>query len=138
MEPGKLSAPSADGRSRKRWLPLVLGVLALIALTRFLQPPDIDPVLCERDIPAETAEVVMLSAGWCRYCRRARNFLVDRGVIYCEYDIEKSRRGAELYGQSPFGAIPVIYIGDDVLVGFNSDEVAQALVAHNLLSLDDY
>ena len=133
-----MSGPSADGPNRKRWLPLVLGVLALIALTRFSQPPDIDPVLCERDIPADTAEVVMLSASWCRYCRRARNFLADRGIIYCEYDIEKSRRGAELYGQSPFGVIPVIYIGDDVLVGFNSDEVAQALVAQNLLSLDDY
>jgi len=138
MATGTLSERPHGRPNRKRWLPLALGFVALILLMRIFKTPDVEPVMCERDISADAAEVVMLSASWCRYCRRARNFLVDRDISYCEFDIEKSRRGAELYGQSPFGVIPVIYIGDEVLVGFNSDEVAQTLIAQDLLSLDDY
>jgi len=94
--------------------------------------------MCGVDVEAEAADVVMLSASWCRYCARARGFFVAEDINYCEYDIEQTTQGAALYGRSRFGAIPVIFIGDETLVGFNREQVTSALIAENIMSLDDY
>lgn len=123
--------------SRKHWLPLALGVVALLAVMQYLKPPYVEPVMCGRDVAAEMVDVVMLGASWCRYCRGARTYLVEAGIDYCEFDIEQSQRGAELYASGRGGGIPAIYIGEDLIIGFNRDEIAQALVAHDLLPLDD-
>jgi glutaredoxin len=131
LNPGPRAVP-------RRWLPPVIGIAALIALQQYLKTPYVEPVRCGYDVVAEMADVVMLSASWCRFCRRARGFFAAHGINYCEYDIERSQRGAELYQRSRLGIIPVIYIGDDIIVGFNRDEIAQTLIAQDLLSLDDY
>jgi hypothetical protein len=52
---------------------------------------------------------------------------VTEGINYCEYDIEQTGHGAELYARSRFGAIPVIFIRDETLVGFNPDQVTTLL-----------
>lgn len=132
MAAGKLT------RVSRRRLPLVLGVVALIALAQYLKTPTVEPVRCGRDIVADAADVVMLGASWCRYCRRARGFFVEHGINYCEYDIEQSPRGAELYQRSRLGIIPIIYIGDEVIAGFDRDEIVQTLTARNTALPDDY
>lgn len=133
-----MSAKTASTGKRRRALALLLVMAALVAWLQYSKTPHVDAVVCGRDVPAAAADVVMLSASWCGYCRRARGFLVERAVNYCEYDIEQSQRGAELYARSRLGVIPVIFVGDDVVVGFNRDELAQVLVAQDLLSLDEY
>lgn len=119
-----------------RVVPLVIGLGVLIALFQYVKIPAVEPVICGIDVPVETADVVMLSASWCRYCARARAFFVDAGINYCEYDIEQSERGATLYQQRRSGPIPVIYIGDSVIVGFNRDQITQTLITEDLLAPD--
>ena len=129
MATGNLTEQPSSRPRGKPWLPLLLMVAAFIALIQYTKTPSVDPVNCGVDIEAEAADVVMLSASWCRYCARARSFFVTEDINYCEYDIEQTTQGAELYARSRFGAIPVIFIGDETLVGFNPDQVTTLLGA---------
>ena len=110
----------------QRWLPIVVFVGAAWVLFARQQTPHYPPVMCD-SARAAPAPVVMLSASWCRYCRKARAYFIENAIDYCEFDIERTQRGAALYEQARYGAIPVIYIGESVLLGFDKREIAQAL-----------
>ena len=98
----------------------------------------VEPVFCDSKlIPRDgTTDVVMLSAEWCPYCRRARRLFVEKNIDYCEHDIEKSVIGRRLYQQSEHKVIPIITIKSDVLVGFSKDQILQTLASHDLYPLD--
>lgn len=126
-----------DTKQRTRtWWPLVLAIAAMIAIMQFVKAPHATPVMCDSDIAADTADVLMLSASWCGYCTRARQMFVKDGINYCEYDIERTKTGADLYARSGARGVPVIYVGEAVFFGFNSHEIRQALVAEDIVSLD--
>ncbi len=122
-------------RSRT-WWPLVLAIAGMIAIMQFAKAPDVTPVMCDSDVAADAADVLMLSASWCGYCARARQMFVKDGINYCEYDIERTQAGADLYARSGARGVPVIYVGEAVFFGFNSHEIRQALVADDIVSLD--
>ncbi|MCC6383510.1 MAG: hypothetical protein IT304_13465, partial [Dehalococcoidia bacterium] len=73
------------------------------------------------------------SARWCRYCAKARNWLVANGVAYCEYDIERSATGAARYAASRLDVIPQIFVADHLIVGFDEQALERALEARGLL-----
>ncbi len=87
----------------------------------------VEPVNCASKAAEKSTDVVMLSASWCQYCRRARQYFVSNDINYCEWDIERSERGAALYKESKHKAIPIIYIADRELIGFNAKQVTQLL-----------
>ena len=116
--------------------PLIVFVLAC---TWFMsrQGSSVEPVNCGVDKPANEADVVMLSAEWCPYCRRAREFFVSESINYCEHDIETSDTGRRLYRESEIKVIPIIRVRDDLLVGFSKAEILQTLVSHDLYPLEE-
>ncbi|MEM7466949.1 MAG: glutaredoxin family protein [Pseudomonadota bacterium] len=97
---------------------------------------DVEPIYCEIDKPTESADVVMLSASWCGYCRRARKLFVNEAINYCELDIEQSASGRQRYQQSRIKVVPIIHIKDEVIVGFSKSEVLQSLASHDLYPLE--
>ncbi|MDA0820889.1 MAG: glutaredoxin domain-containing protein [Proteobacteria bacterium] len=119
--------------STKSWLPLLVIVVLFMAATKILRPAAVAAVQCASEAAEETVDVVMLSASWCRYCRAARNFFVANNVNYCEWDIELSTRGAALYERSAHKGIPIIYLGDEVIVGFDHDQLSRSLASSDLL-----
>ena len=127
MAAERLNQSPPGASSSKRWLPLVLMVGLLTLAMHFFDPSNPPPVKCATDVAEESATVVMLSTSWCQYCRRARSYFVDHGVRYCEWDIEQTKRGAELHRQSRLKGVPIIYVGDEVVVGFNRNQIAQLL-----------
>ncbi|MFT4561042.1 MAG: glutaredoxin [Gammaproteobacteria bacterium] len=117
----------------KRWLPLLAIVALFIVATQNMRPAPIAAVQCASETVEKTVDVVMLSASWCRYCRAARRYFVTNKVNYCEWDIELSTRGAALYERSAHKAIPIIYLGDEVIVGFSQDQLSHSLSARDLI-----
>ncbi len=79
----------------------------------------------------------MLSASWCRYCRSARAYLQDEGIVHCEYDVETTPEGRRQFAEMTVKMLPVLKIGEDILVGFSRAELEQALVANGLVDLAD-
>ena len=72
--------------------------------------------------------VTIYSTPTCHFCHMAKDFFKEKNVAYTEYnvasDLEKRREMVEKSGQM---GVPVIVIGDEIIVGFNKPKVAQLL-----------
>ena len=64
--------------------------------------------------------VTIYTTPTCPFCVQAKKYMKDRGVQYTEYnvmeDIEKRNEMVELSGQM---GVPVLVVGEEVLIGFN-------------------
>lgn len=74
-------------------------------------------------------EVVLYATEWCGYCAKTREILVERGVPYREYDVEKSAEGKVQFEQLKGRGVPVLVVGDEVIHGFNKGAIDSALRA---------
>lgn len=73
-------------------------------------------------------EVTIYSTPVCQYCQAAKDFFTENNVEYTEVDVasdaEKRQEMIEMTGQM---GVPVIKIGDDVVVGFAEDKLKELL-----------
>lgn len=83
--------------------------------------------------PTPDGAVVLYSAQWCGYCKKAKKWFGEKGVAFIERDVEK-QPGAqqELQGKLKeagisAGGIPVIDVAGDIVVGFDKPRL-QALL----------
>ena len=64
----------------------------------------------------------------CGYCRMAKDFFKEHNIVYTEYDVaadqEKRKEMIEKSGQM---GVPVIFIGDDMVIGFNEEKIKSLL-----------
>jgi glutaredoxin len=85
------------------------------------------------EAPAPTAKVVLYTAPWCGFCRKAAAHLRSRGVAFEERDIDADRsaavelsrklRQAGLSG----GGIPVLDIAGTIVIGFKKERIDRLL-----------
>jgi glutaredoxin 3 len=83
--------------------------------------------------PASSAQVVLYTAPWCGFCKKAAAHLRSRGVAFEERDIDSDRsaavelsrklRQAGLSG----GGIPVLDIAGTIVIGFQKDKIDRLL-----------
>lgn len=73
-------------------------------------------------------EVVIYSTASCHFCHAAKEFFAEKGITYTDHnvgeDLEKRKEMIEMTGQM---GVPVIHIGDDVVVGFDQKKVSELL-----------
>ena len=76
-------------------------------------------------LPPPDGSVVVYSAVWCGYCKKAKAWLDDKGIPYLERDVEKTAGAAAELQQKlaqagvPGGGIPVIDWAGTMIVGFD-------------------
>jgi glutaredoxin-like YruB-family protein len=72
--------------------------------------------------------VTIYTTPTCTYCKMAKDFFTANGVEYSEYnvatDLEKRKEMIEKSGQM---GVPVIYVGDDMTVGFDKPRLLSLL-----------
>ncbi|MCX6751702.1 MAG: NrdH-redoxin [Candidatus Nomurabacteria bacterium] len=72
--------------------------------------------------------VTIYSTPSCHFCHMAKDFFKANNVAYTEYDVasnlEKRKEMVEKSGQM---GVPVIIIGDELIVGFDKPEIARML-----------
>jgi glutaredoxin 3 len=74
--------------------------------------------------------VVIYSTPTCPYCKRAKDYLTRKGIPYREYNVAADRDAAkEMVKKSGQMGVPVILIGDEVLIGFNQTQLDRLLAA---------
>lgn len=73
-------------------------------------------------------QVTILTASWCAYCDKMRQFLKNNQVPFTEYDIEKSNLGYQLYRSLNAQGVPVVQLGEKVLFGYNPDKLQALLI----------
>ena len=73
--------------------------------------------------------VIIYSTSVCHYCNLAKEFFKKNNIDYTEYnvgiDAEKRKEMVELSGQL---GVPVIHVGDTVLVGFQEKLLSDLLL----------
>lgn len=74
------------------------------------------------------ARVDIYSTSSCHFCHMAKEWLTEKGIAYNDFnvgvDADKRKEMVEMTGQL---GVPVIKIGEDVMIGFNPDKMAQLL-----------
>lgn len=74
---------------------------------------------------ADAKSIVMYSASWCGYCRKAREYFRKNNIQFVEYDVEKSSKGKADYQKLKATGVPVILIGDKRMNGFSENRFEQ-------------
>jgi glutaredoxin 3 len=72
--------------------------------------------------------VVIYSTPTCHFCHMAKDYLTEKGIAFTEHnvaeDLEKRQEMMEKSGQM---GVPVIMIGDEMLIGFDKPRINQML-----------
>lgn len=72
--------------------------------------------------------VTIYSTPTCHYCHAAKDFFTTHNIPFTDFDVavdtEKRKEMVDLTGQM---GVPVIRIGDDVVVGFDEGKIKQLL-----------
>lgn len=75
-----------------------------------------------------TKKVEIFSTPTCHFCHMAKDWLTTKNIPFEDYnvgeDMEKRKEMVEMTGQL---GVPVIKIGEDVMVGFNPEQMAKIL-----------
>ena len=73
-------------------------------------------------------QVTIYSTPACHFCHAAKDFFTENNVTFTDHDVaadmEKRQEMVEASGQM---GVPVIRIGDDVVVGFDEEKVKELL-----------
>lgn len=105
---------------------LVFTILFIVIAVATISPA-VNKTYCSEETPEQNPEVIMLSAWWCPYCFQARKYFTKNEIQYCEYDMENSETGKKLYENANGQVIPVIFIGNQQINGFNEKLIELAL-----------
>jgi glutaredoxin-like YruB-family protein len=77
---------------------------------------------------ANKKEVKIYSTPTCVYCNMAKDFFNEHGVKYENYDVASDvTRRKELVEKSGQMGVPVILVGDEVVVGFDEEKLSELL-----------
>jgi glutaredoxin 3 len=72
--------------------------------------------------------VTIYSTPTCHFCSMAKDFFKEKGVAYTEFnvaqDLEKRQEMIQKSGQM---GVPVIFVGDELIVGFDKERLASTL-----------
>jgi glutaredoxin len=75
-----------------------------------------------------TKKVEIFSTPTCHFCHLAKEWLASKNIPFEDYNVgenlEKRKEMVEMTGQL---GVPVIRIGEDVMVGFNQPQMAKLL-----------
>ena len=73
-------------------------------------------------------EITIYSTPTCHFCHLAKDWLNEKGIKFTDYnvatDLEKRKEMVALTGQM---GVPVIKIGDEMMIGFNEAKMAELL-----------
>jgi glutaredoxin 3 len=78
--------------------------------------------------------VTVYSAVWCAYCHMAMEYLKSKGVEYKAVDVDKDPKAAqEIFDKTGQAGVPVVEIGDEIILGFDRMRIDGALRANKLV-----
>ena len=73
-------------------------------------------------------KLVLYTTPTCPHCKRAKIFLSENGLQFVEYDVlNDANARREMITKSGQMGVPVLIIGDDVLIGFDPEAISNKL-----------
>ncbi len=79
-------------------------------------------------------DVTVYSTTWCGFCRMAKTYLKSLDVPFKEVDVEQDPEGARfIVEKTNQRGVPVIQIGERIILGFDRPAIDDALKASHLV-----
>jgi len=73
-------------------------------------------------------KVIVYSTPTCPYCHLVKDFLNENNVAFDDIDVSQDQEAAErMVQKSGQMGVPVVEIGDEVVVGFDKDKIKELL-----------
>ncbi len=74
------------------------------------------------------ANVTIYSTPTCHFCQRAKTFFKENKVEYKDYNVlEDEEKRQELVEKSGQMGVPVIFIDDEMIIGFDEEKIKSIL-----------
>ena len=72
--------------------------------------------------------ITIYSTPTCHFCHAAKEFFKKNNMAFTDYDVSTDQaKRAEMLEKSGQMAVPVIFVGDEMTVGFNEPTLRQML-----------
>lgn len=72
--------------------------------------------------------VIIYSTPWCHYCHLAKDYFKENKIEFTDIDVSQDQQKAdEMIKKSGQMGVPVIEVGENVIVGFNKDKIEELL-----------
>ena len=79
-------------------------------------------------MPDTKPEVTIYSTPTCHFCHMAKEFFKEKNVAYTEHDVASDAEQRKIMiDKSGQMGVPVIIIGNDLVVGFNKPLISKLL-----------
>ena len=86
--------------------------------------PRSGPVTERKEFRVRPGEVTIYTTPTCPWCHKAKAWLRDKKIGYREIDVTSDRKGLdEMVKISGQTGVPVIVVGEEVIVGFNQNRL---------------
>jgi len=73
-------------------------------------------------------KITIYSTPTCHFCHMTKDFLTEKGIPFTDYnvaaDLEKRQEMVTRSGQM---GVPVIFIDDEMIIGFDKDKIVSVL-----------
>ncbi len=78
--------------------------------------------------------VKVYSTSWCAFCKMAKDYLTSKKIEYKEVNIEEDQAaGMYIMQKTGQAGVPVIEIGDEMILGFDRERIDGALRQYKLV-----
>ena len=72
--------------------------------------------------------VTIYSTPTCHFCHMAKEFFKEKNVAYTEFDVASNlQKRKEMLEKSGQMGVPVIFIGEEMIIGFDKPRIAELL-----------
>ena len=72
--------------------------------------------------------ITIYSTPTCHFCQMTKDFLEERGITYTDYDVAHDlEKRQEMIQKSGQMGVPVIFIGNEMIIGFDRERIASTL-----------
>jgi len=73
-------------------------------------------------------QVTIYSTPTCHFCHEAKEFLKEKNIAYTDYNVgEDLEKRQEMIQKSGQMGVPVIMVGEEMMVGFDKERLSAAL-----------
>ncbi|MFI5260478.1 MAG: glutaredoxin family protein [Candidatus Paceibacteria bacterium] len=72
--------------------------------------------------------VTIYSTPTCHFCHMTKDFLKDKGIAFTDFDVAHDlEKRQEMIQKSGQMGVPVIFVGDEMIIGFDQEKLVSAL-----------
>ena len=72
--------------------------------------------------------ITIYSTPTCHFCQMTKDFLSDKGISYTDYNVQTDlEKRQEMITRSGQMGVPVIFIGDEMIIGFDQERISSLL-----------